>query len=67
VASVLCLWKAEDIKEALIQPVLLFPGHSMDALGEVARESGLEVGIGPTLSEHPRFTEWLAGKFREAV
>jgi sirohydrochlorin ferrochelatase len=67
VASVLRLWQAEEIKEVLIQPVLLFPGHSMDALRETAGKSGLDVSIGPVLSEHPRFAEWLAGKFREAI
>ena len=67
VASVLRLWKAEEIKEVLIQPVLLFPGHSIDALGEIAEKSGLECGVGPSLSEHPDFTEWLAAKFREAA
>jgi len=67
VVSVLRLWKSEGIRDVLIQPVLLFPGHSMDALGQVARESGLDVAIGPVLSEHPRFAEWLAGRFQEKV
>jgi sirohydrochlorin ferrochelatase len=67
VASVLDLWKAEEIREVLIQPVLLFPGHSVDALDDIAGKSGLEYSIGPALSEHPDFTDWLAGKFREAA
>ncbi|PIY54274.1 MAG: hypothetical protein COZ01_00955 [Zetaproteobacteria bacterium CG_4_10_14_0_8_um_filter_55_43] len=67
VASVLRLWQAEDIKDVLIQPVLLFPGHSMDALAAVAKSSGLEVRIGPVLSEHPGFAAWLAGRFRESA
>ena len=66
-ASVLELWKREGFAEVLIQPVLLFPGHSMDALAELAASSGLAVSIGPVLSEHPRFVEWLAGRFQETV
>lgn len=66
VASVLELWKGEGIAEVLIQPVLLFPGHSVDALGDIAEKAGLDFSVGPALSEHPDFTDWLAGRFREA-
>ena len=66
-ASVLALWKAEAITDALIQPVLLFPGHSMDALIELAKSSDLGFSMGPVLSDHPRFAEWLAGCFQEKV
>jgi len=66
-ASVLELWKREGFAEVLIQPVLLFPGHSIDALGKVAEKSGLGYSVGPALSEHPDFTDWLAGRFRESA
>jgi len=65
-ASVLRLWKSEGLKDVLIQPVLLFPGHSMDALKDTAAASGLDIAIGPALCEHPAFPAWLAGRFREA-
>jgi len=66
-ASVLELWKREGLAEVLIQPVLLFPGHSIDALGEIAEKSGLNFSVGPTLSEHPGFTDWLADRFRKSA
>jgi len=66
-ASVLRLWKSEGHKDALVQPVLLFPGHSLDALRQAAQDSGLNIAIGPVLSEHPRFTAWLAERFKESV
>lgn len=65
--SVLRLWAAEGLKEALIQPVLLFPGHSLQALKDAGAQSGLEVAIGATLCAHPGLAAWLAGRFREAV
>ena len=66
-ASVLALWKAETITDALIQPVLLFPGHSMDALTEVAKKSDMDFSVGPVLSDHPRFAAWLAGCFKGKI
>jgi len=66
VASVLRLWKEEGIVDVLVQPVLLFPGHSMDTLSGVADASGLEVSTGRVLSAHPQFANWLAAQFREA-
>jgi len=66
-ASVFRLWKSEGHKDALIQPVLLFPGHSLDTLHQAAQDSGLNVTIGPVLCEHPRFAVWLAERFREKL
>lgn len=66
VVSVLDLWHEEGLKEALVQPVLLFPGHSMELLHGAAASSGLECSVGPTLSEHEGFAGWLADRFREA-
>ena len=67
VASALALWKSEVIADVLIQPVLLFPGHSLEALRDVAQASGLNVDTGQSLSEHAGFAEWLAGRFRETA
>jgi len=67
VASVLRLWQAEGMLDVLVQPVLMFPGHSVDALAGHAKVSGLVVTVGSALSAHPRFAEWLAGRFREAT
>lgn len=66
VASVLGLWHDEGLKEALLQPVLLFAGHSLDALKGTADASGLEVAVGPALSEHKGLAGWLAWRFKEA-
>lgn len=66
-ATVLSLWSREGLKEALIQPVLMFPGHSMEALHRIAHDSGMHIAIGPALCEHPRIAAWLAERFREAV
>ncbi len=65
-ASVLTLWRDEGLKEALVQPVLMFPGHSMELVQETTASSGLECSIGPTLGGHEGFAAWLAGRFREA-
>lgn len=67
VASVLRLWADEGLKEALIQPVLLFPGHSLQTLEDAGVQSGLDVAIGPVLCEHSGLAAWLAERFREAV
>jgi len=67
VASVLELYREEGMKDAYIQPMLLFPGHSLDRLEEAANASGLEVQIGPVLSRHPEFALWLANQFRGAA
>lgn len=64
-ASVLRLWREEGVKEALLQPVLLFPGHSLESLHKIADASGIHVAIGHALCEHPRFPAWLAERFRE--
>jgi len=67
VASVLKLYREEGMKDAYIQPVILFPGHSLDQLEKAANASGLEVQIGPVLSRHPEFALWLANQFRGAA
>jgi sirohydrochlorin ferrochelatase len=67
VASVLQLWAEEGIGGVLIQPLLLFPGHSLDLLRQVADASGLEVAVGPALSEHGGFAGWLASRFKGAA
>jgi len=64
-ASVLGLWHDEGLKEALVQPVLLFPGHSLDALQGAADAHGLDVTTGPALCEHEDFAGWLTDRFRE--
>ncbi|MDX8407036.1 MAG: CbiX/SirB N-terminal domain-containing protein [Mariprofundaceae bacterium] len=67
VASVLGLWSESGLKDVLIQPVLLFPGKSLDALAEIGRSYDLNVKLAAPLVEHEGFAAWLADRFREAA
>jgi len=66
VDSVLGLWSADGLSQALIQPVLLFPGKSLDRLAQYATDSEMDIEVGRPLSEHADFPDWLAQRFREA-
>ncbi len=65
--SVLALWSESALAQVLIQPVLLFPGRSLDVLIELGQRQGMEVNTGKPLAEHDGFGAWLADRFREAV
>jgi len=67
VASVLRLWGGEGVKQALIQPLLLFPGKSLDQLKQCAEGMAMDIVVGRPLTEHPDFPLWLAERFREAA
>jgi hypothetical protein len=67
VESVLHLWSGEGISQALIQPVLLFPGESLGRLEACASGREMDILVGRPLSEHADFPAWLAGRFREAA
>jgi len=67
VESVLGLWNADGISQALIQPVLLFPGESLARLEACASDREMDIVVGRPLSEHADFPSWLAERFREAV
>jgi len=65
VEPVLGRWRHEDIREATVQPVLLFPGKSLSDIKRLALgvHGGPKICFGKTLSEHPGFPAWLARIF----
>jgi len=64
-ADVLDLWRQDGQADAFVQPVLLFPGASLDELTERIGETGMQVKIGKPLTELPGFARWIAARFRE--
>jgi len=67
VPSVLQLWHSEGIKQALIQPLLLFPGKSLDQFEQCAADMDMDIVVGRPLTEHPDFPAWLAARLRGAA
>ncbi len=69
VEPVLRRWRREGIREATVQPVLLFPGKSLSDIRRLALgvHDGPEICFGKTLSGHPGFPAWLAARFRQAA
>jgi len=67
VRSVLDLWCRNGVEEALIQPVLLFPGKSLARLEQLADKASMDIIIAPPLTEHPDFSAWLAERFRQSL
>ncbi|MDX8402379.1 MAG: CbiX/SirB N-terminal domain-containing protein [Mariprofundaceae bacterium] len=63
--DVLALWREEGVREAVVQPVLMFEGRTLTRLREIAASAdGLDVQIGRPLSDHPELADWLAERFR---
>jgi len=67
VSSVLDFCRVVGLRDVLIQPALLFPGHSLDRLHTLAEASGINVAIGDPLAVYSPFADWLAERFRETI
>ncbi|RMH61343.1 MAG: hypothetical protein D6678_03745 [Zetaproteobacteria bacterium] len=65
VASVLALWRAEGVRDVLIQPALLFPGITLDALRAQAACPEMCVHVGTPLYASQAFVAWIARRFKE--
>jgi len=64
-ADVLALWRQDGHTDAFVQPVLLFPGASLDELAQRIGEHEMKVQLGKPLAELPGFVRWIAARFRE--
>jgi len=65
VTSVLNLWHDDDIETVTLQPMLLFPGHSLARVRTMINESAIpDVTVAAVLSELDGFAELVADCFR---
>jgi len=66
IRSVLENIQAQGIKKVIVQPVLLFDGHSLDMCKVLAREVDIELDIKPALIETEGFAGLIANILKES-
>ncbi|MDQ7005165.1 MAG: CbiX/SirB N-terminal domain-containing protein [Ghiorsea sp.] len=64
VSSVLENIQAQGVKKIVVQPVLLFDGHSLDMCKTLAKEVDIELDIKPALIETEGFADLVADIFK---
>jgi len=65
ITSVLENIKAQDVKKVIVQPVLLFDGHSLDMCKSLAADIDMDVEIKPALIETEGFAALVAQQFKQ--
>lgn len=60
ISSVLENIQAQGVKKVIVQPVLLFDGHSLDMCQSLAKEVDIELDIKPALIESEGFADLVA-------
>jgi hypothetical protein len=64
---VLAEWNDEEVKNILLQPLVLFEGRTMEKLRRIVAESDTDALTGPVLSSHAGFPAFIADCFREST
>jgi len=57
--------QAQGVKKVIVQPVLLFDGHSLDMCKTLAKEVDIELDIKPALIETEGFAALIAHQFKQ--
>ncbi|WP_038249758.1 CbiX/SirB N-terminal domain-containing protein [Ghiorsea bivora] len=67
VSSVLENIKAQGVKKVIVQPVLLFDGHSLDMCKSLAADIDMDIEIKPALIETEGFAALVADILKQGV
>ncbi|MCF6208984.1 MAG: hypothetical protein L3J61_06360, partial [Ghiorsea sp.] len=57
--------KQQGIKKVILQPVLLFDGHSLELCKTKAKQAGIEIEIQPSLTALDGFAALIANIFKQ--
>jgi len=63
--SVLHALQQQGVKKLVLQPVLMFDGHSLDACREAAKAVGMDVEMQPALANIDAMSVWVAAQFQQ--
>lgn len=67
VDDVLVHWRQQGVKQVVLQPILLFAGHSLDECRTLADVEGAEIQMMPPLAELDGFATLIAQCLQEDV